>query len=35
MESIVNGTDWKIEHFLDSTDVPGVYIAIISSIARR
>jgi SAM-dependent methyltransferase len=35
MESIVHGTEWKIEHFLDSTDVPGVYIAIISSIGRR
>jgi hypothetical protein len=35
MESIVNGTGWKIEHFLDSTKVPGVYIAIISSIGRR
>jgi hypothetical protein len=30
MESIVNGTGrWKIDHFLDSIDVPGVYIAII------
>ena len=30
MENIVNGTGvWKIERFLDSTDVPGVYIAII------
>jgi SAM-dependent methyltransferase len=30
MESIVNGTGvWKIDHFLVSTDVPDVYIAII------
>jgi SAM-dependent methyltransferase len=30
MESIVNGTGvWRIDHTLDSTDVPGVYIAII------
>jgi hypothetical protein len=30
MKSIVNGTGgWKIERFLDSTDVPAVYIAII------
>jgi hypothetical protein len=31
MESIVNGTGrgWKIKHFLDSTDAPGVYIGII------
>jgi SAM-dependent methyltransferase len=36
MENIVNGTSgWKIEHFLDSTDAPGVYIAIISSIGKR
>ncbi len=35
MESIVNGTGRKIEHLLDSTKVPGVYIAIISSIGRR
>jgi len=35
MESIVHGTEWKIEHLLDSTNVPGVYIAIISSIGRR
>jgi SAM-dependent methyltransferase len=32
MENIVSGTGWKIERFLDSTDVPGVYIAIMSSI---
>ena len=30
MENIVNGTGWKIERFLDSTSVPGIYIAIIS-----
>jgi hypothetical protein len=31
MEGVVNATGgWKIEHFLDSTDAPGVYIAIIS-----
>jgi 2-polyprenyl-3-methyl-5-hydroxy-6-metoxy-1,4-benzoquinol methylase len=35
MENIVNGTGWKIERFLDSTDVPGVYIAIMSSIGRK
>jgi hypothetical protein len=35
MKSIVNGTGWKIEHLLDSTNVPGVYIAIISSIGKR
>jgi SAM-dependent methyltransferase len=35
MEDIVNGTGWKIERFLDSTDVPGVYIAIMSSIGRK
>lgn len=35
MKSIVNGTGWKIEHLLDSTIDPGVYIAIISSIGRR
>lgn len=35
MESIVNGTGrWKIKRFLDSTDAPGVYIAIISSIRK-
>jgi hypothetical protein len=35
MENIVSGTGWKIERFLDSTDAPGVYIAIISSIGKR
>ncbi len=36
MESIVNGTGrWKINRFLDSTDAPGVYIAIISSIGKK
>jgi len=31
MKSIVNGTGvWKINHFLNSTDVPEVYIAIIA-----
>ncbi|MFL6343988.1 MAG: hypothetical protein ACJ71A_00895, partial [Nitrososphaeraceae archaeon] len=35
MKSIVNGTGWKIERFLDSSIDPGVYIAIISSIGRR
>jgi hypothetical protein len=34
MESIVHGTEWKIEHLLDSTNVPGVYIAIILPIGR-
>jgi SAM-dependent methyltransferase len=30
MKSIVNGTGvWNVDHFLDSTDAPGVYIAII------
>jgi 2-polyprenyl-3-methyl-5-hydroxy-6-metoxy-1,4-benzoquinol methylase len=36
MESIVEEAGgWKIERFLDSTDVAGVYVAIISSIGRR
>ena len=35
MENIVSGTGWKIERFLDSTDAPGVYIAIISSTGKR
>jgi cyclopropane fatty-acyl-phospholipid synthase-like methyltransferase len=35
MKSIVSGTGWKVERFLDSTDVPGVYIAIMSSIGKR
>jgi cyclopropane fatty-acyl-phospholipid synthase-like methyltransferase len=35
MEKIVSGTGWKIERFLDSTDAPGLYIAIISSIGKR
>jgi hypothetical protein len=35
MENIVNGTGWKIERFLDSTNVLGIYIAIISSIRKR
>lgn len=34
MENIVGGTGWKIEHFLDSTNAPGVYIAIISSVGK-
>jgi hypothetical protein len=34
MEKIVNGTGWKIDRFIDSTDAPGVYIAIISSINK-
>jgi hypothetical protein len=34
MDNIVNGTGRKIERFLDSTDVPGVYIAFMSSIGR-
>jgi hypothetical protein len=35
MENIANGTGWKIERFLDSTNVLGIYIAIISSIRKR
>ena len=35
MENIVSGTGWKVERFLDSTDAPGLYIAIISSIGKR
>jgi hypothetical protein len=35
MENIVTGTGWKIERFLESTDVPGVYIAIISSLGKK
>src|SRR5215210_202107 len=35
MQNIVSGTGWKIERFLDSTDAPGVYIVIISSIGKR
>jgi hypothetical protein len=36
MESIVDRTGrWKIKRFLDSTDAPGVYIAIISSIGKE
>jgi cyclopropane fatty-acyl-phospholipid synthase-like methyltransferase len=35
MENIVSGTGWKIERFLDSTDAPGVYIAIISSTGKK
>jgi hypothetical protein len=35
MENIVSRTGWKIDRFLHSTDAPGVYIAIMSSIGRR
>ena len=35
MENIVSGTGWKIERFLDSTDAPCVYTAIILSIGKR
>jgi cyclopropane fatty-acyl-phospholipid synthase-like methyltransferase len=34
MKNIVSGTGWKIERFLDSTSVPGIYIAIISPIDK-